>query len=159
MLNEPELRAILTTWGVIKLDIVRDGLVRCRLPRLQEIPKDTFAVLEAGSDVYSCYVRQLLEGGTPALPPLGRLDGTAFQKKVWNGLLNIPRGETRSYRDIAEAIGNARSVRAVANACGRNPAPLFIPCHRVIRTDGSLGGFSSGPAWKRLLLAVEQLNC
>ena len=156
MQNEPELRSILTSWGVIKLEIAEDGLVRCRLPCLDAIPKDTFAVLEAGRDNYSRYVRDLFDGKPPKIPEMGRLEGTEFQRRVWQGLMRIPWGQTCSYRDLAEDIGQIRAVRAVANACGRNPVPLFIPCHRVICSDGNPGGYSSGLAWKRLLLAVEQ---
>ncbi|MAJ87867.1 MAG: methylated-DNA--[protein]-cysteine S-methyltransferase [Cellvibrionales bacterium TMED148] len=86
--------------------------------------------------------------------------GTAFQKKVWNMLKTIPRGATRSYKEIAIAIGHPNSARAVANACGQNPLPLRIPCHRAIRSDGSLGGYSAngGKRAKEKLLQLEQNN-
>ena len=82
-------------------------------------------------------------------------EGSAFQKRVWAALCAIPSGETRSYADIARAIGSA--PRAVGGANGANPIPLFIPCHRVIAADGSLGGYSGGdgPATKRFLLNHE----
>ena len=82
-------------------------------------------------------------------------DGSDFQKRVWAALCAIPPGETRSYADIARAIGSA--PRAVGGANGANPIPLFIPCHRVIAADGSLGGYSGGdgPATKRYLLDHE----
>ena len=85
------------------------------------------------------------------------LQGTDFQKKVWNELLKIPKGETRTYKEIAIAIGRPLAVRAVANACGKNPHPIKIPCHRVIRSDGKLGGYSApgGTAAKRRLLKEE----
>ena len=81
--------------------------------------------------------------------------GSAFQRRVWAALCAIPPGETRSYADIARAIGSA--PRAVGGANGANPIPLFIPCHRVIAADGSLGGYSGGdgPATKRYLLDLE----
>ena len=87
-----------------------------------------------------------------------RLDlssGTAFQQKVWRVLQTIPRGETRSYAWVARKIGNPSAVRAVGGACGANPIPIIIPCHRVIASDGSLGGFGGGTALKRRLLALE----
>ena len=86
------------------------------------------------------------------------LQGTDFQKKVWNELLKIPKGETRSYKEIAVAIGKPKATRAVANACGQNPYPVEIPCHRAIRSDGTLGGYSApgGTATKRKLLIKEQ---
>ena len=88
-------------------------------------------------------------------PVLG--SGTFFQKKVWRELSKIPKGETRTYKDIAIAIGRPLAVRAVANACGKNPYPIKIPCHRVIRSDGKLGGYSApgGIAAKRRLLKEE----
>ena len=86
--------------------------------------------------------------------PLGP-HGSAFQKRVWAALCTIPPGETRSYADIARAIGSA--PRAVGGANGANPIPIIIPCHRVIAADGSLGGYSGGdgPATKRYLLNLE----
>jgi methylated-DNA-[protein]-cysteine S-methyltransferase len=82
-------------------------------------------------------------------------EGSDFQKRVWAALCAIPPGETRSYADIARTIGSA--PRAVGGANGANPIPLFIPCHRVIAADGSLGGYSGGdgPATKRFLLDHE----
>ncbi len=81
---------------------------------------------------------------------------TAFQWRVWEALRAIPYGETRSYRDVARAVGKPKAVRAVANACASNPVPIVIPCHRVIRSDGSLGGYGGGVERKRVLLAQEQ---
>ena len=83
--------------------------------------------------------------------------GTDFQMKVWTALRSIPRGETRSYCDVAEMVGEPRAVRAVANACASNPVPLIIPCHRVIRKDGNLGGYGLGIGRKRELLAAERV--
>tara|TARA_Y100001954_G_scaffold24205_1_gene22067 strand:+ start:365 stop:664 length:300 start_codon:yes stop_codon:yes gene_type:complete len=85
------------------------------------------------------------------------LNGTDFQKMVWKEILKIPYGETRSYKQIAINIGRPNSSRAVANACGKNPYPEIIPCHRVIRSDGSVGGYSlkGGIKQKKLLLKDE----
>lgn len=88
-------------------------------------------------------------------PPLAPR-GTRFQQKIWAYLRTIPCGETRTYLEVAEAIGSPRSVRAVANACGQNPIAIFIPCHRVIRGDGSLGGFRWGLERKAKLLLAER---
>lgn len=82
--------------------------------------------------------------------------GTVFQRKVWNKISEIPYGELRSYKWIASEIGNINAVRAVGNAVGKNPVPPIIPCHRVIRTDGKLGGFSSGIPLKKWLLKLEK---
>ena len=85
------------------------------------------------------------------------LHGTEFQGKVWNEISKIPYGETRTYKDLAIAIGRPNSSRAVANACGKNPYPPTIPCHRVVRSDGKLGGYSGkgGIEQKRTLLLKE----
>ena len=82
--------------------------------------------------------------------------GTAFQCSVLEALQTIPYGETRSYKEVAAAIGKPRAVRAVGAANGRNPIPIIIPCHRVIGSDGSLTGFGGGLEVKRALLALEQ---
>lgn len=81
--------------------------------------------------------------------------GTDFQIKVWQALLAIPFGETRSYRQIAEAIGHPAAVRAVGAANGRNPLSIVAPCHRVIGTNGKLTGFAGGLAVKAFLLQLE----
>ena len=86
-----------------------------------------------------------------------KLVGTEFQIKVWLELKKIPSGEVRTYKQIAEIIGHPKSSRAVANACGRNPFAPTIPCHRVVRSDGGLGGYSGvgGVATKMKLLIDE----
>lgn len=81
--------------------------------------------------------------------------GTEFQRQVWAALLAIPFGETRSYRDIAQRIGNPQAVRAVGAANGRNPISIIAPCHRVIGASGSLTGFAGGLPAKQYLLALE----
>lgn len=82
--------------------------------------------------------------------------GTPFQVRVWDYLQSIPCGETRSYQDVAAGIGYPSATRAVASACAKNKIALFIPCHRVIRSDGSLGGYRWGMQKKRALLEAEQ---
>lgn len=86
-----------------------------------------------------------------------KLKGTDFQKKVWRELLKIPRGKTVTYKELAKKVGKPNAIRAVANAVGANPCAPFIPCHRVIRSNGSLGGYSGkgGVKTKRVLLIKE----
>jgi len=84
--------------------------------------------------------------------------GTPFQKRVWSALAKIPYGRTRSYRDIAQEIGHPNAFRAVGNANGRNSIPLIIPCHRVIESDGGLGGFGHGVKVKEQLLDFEKAH-
>jgi AraC family transcriptional regulator of adaptative response/methylated-DNA-[protein]-cysteine methyltransferase len=81
--------------------------------------------------------------------------GTAFQRRVWEALREIPMGSTASYMDIANRIGSPRSVRAVAQACGANALAIAIPCHRVVRNDGALSGYRWGVERKRMLLDRE----
>ena len=87
-----------------------------------------------------------------------KLKGTEFQKKVWKELKKIPYGETRSYKEVAIAIGHPKSARAVANACAKSRYAPTVPCHRVVRSDGNLGGYSAkgGIKKKAMLLAQEQ---
>jgi AraC family transcriptional regulator, regulatory protein of adaptative response / methylated-DNA-[protein]-cysteine methyltransferase len=82
--------------------------------------------------------------------------GTVFQRRVWDELRRIPRGETRTYTEIARAIGAPDAVRAVGSACGANPVALVVPCHRAVRTDGGLGGYAWGLKRKKKLLALEK---
>jgi methylated-DNA-[protein]-cysteine S-methyltransferase len=86
-----------------------------------------------------------------------KLKGTSFQKKVWRTLLEIPKGKTITYKELAKKINKPEAIRAVANAVGANPITIKIPCHRVVRSDGSLGGYSGkgGIKTKRALLKKE----
>lgn len=84
------------------------------------------------------------------------LKGTDFQRQVWNALLEIPYGETRSYQEIAIRIGKPKALRAVGGACNRNPIGIIVPCHRVIGKNGSLTGYAGGLSYKELLLKHEK---
>lgn len=84
--------------------------------------------------------------------------GTDFQQEVWQALCRIPYGETRSYAELSAMVGHPAACRAAGNANGKNPIPIIIPCHRVIRADGSIGGYSGGLHIKRFLLDLEQQN-
>jgi methylated-DNA-[protein]-cysteine S-methyltransferase len=85
-------------------------------------------------------------------------EGTDFERKVWNALSAVPYGETRTYKWMAEQIGTPRAFRAVGQALGKNPLAIVFPCHRIIESDGSLGGYSSGTDIKRRLLEGEYYN-
>ena len=84
--------------------------------------------------------------------------GTSFQKQVWNALMQIPYGQTRSYKEIAVTIKNSNASRAVGMANNKNPIPIIIPCHRVIGTDGKLVGYAGGLKIKETLLGIEQVG-
>jgi O-6-methylguanine DNA methyltransferase len=98
--------------------------------------------------------------GRPAgqLPPLDWTGKTEFQKSVWRALLKIAPGQAKSYGEIAAEIGRPKAVRAVGGACGANPVPVLVPCHRVLAAHHKLGGFSGGLAWKRTLLTREGVS-
>jgi O-6-methylguanine DNA methyltransferase len=101
-------------------------------------------------------VLEYLEGKRTCFELPLDLRGTAFQRSVWQELLAIPYGATRSYAEVARAIGSPRAVRAVGAANGANPVAIVVPCHRVIATGGKLGGYGGGLDLKRRLLAMEQ---
>ena len=117
-----------------------------------------FAVLRRGRTRLSPWIaalRALLAGcELPAEVPLD-VRPSQFQRRVWQVLVAIPRGETRGYSGVAEAIGQPRAARAVARACATNPVAVLIPCHRVVGKDGEAGGYRWGAARKRALLGAE----
>lgn len=101
-------------------------------------------------------LKSILAGrAAKVMPPLDLTGGTEFQQAVWRELRKISFGKTRSYGEIARAIGKAGAVRAVGGACGANPVPVLVPCHRVLAAHGKIGGFGGGLDWKRRLLACE----
>jgi len=100
-------------------------------------------------------LKNILAGTEPKeFPPLDAT-GTTFQRAVWREMRKIPFGRTKSYGDVAQAIGKPKAVRAVGGACGANPIPVLVPCHRVLAAHGKIGGFGGGLDWKRKLLARE----
>lgn len=104
-------------------------------------------------------ILSIISGKTPdAIPPLDLSNCTGFQRKVWMAIAQIPPGQTCTYSQLAARIGQPKAPRAVGQACGANPVPLFIPCHRVVSANGSLGGFSAGLRWKKLLLECESAS-
>jgi O-6-methylguanine DNA methyltransferase len=100
-------------------------------------------------------LKKMLAGKKSKLPPLDWTGKTEFQKSVWRQMLKISTGQTKSYGEIARAIGKPKAVRAVGGACGANPVPILVPCHRVLAANQKLGGFSGGLDWKRSLLKRE----
>lgn len=134
--------------GLYEDDHEAQAALRAEFPRARH---ESDAALDA-------VVRAILEHVThgAALDVTLDVQATAFQWRVWRALQAIPRGETRSYAQIAEAIGEPNAVRAVASACASNKAAIVIPCHRVIKNDGSLSGYKWGPSRKRALLQAER---
>lgn len=105
---------------------------------------------QAAQELSEYFVHIRTEFSTPLAP-----SGTPFQRAVWDQLRRIPYGQSRTYSQVAQAMGRPEAVRAVANAIGRNPCLIFIPCHRVLGTDGRLTGFSAGLDRKKWLLDLE----
>lgn len=124
--------------------------LRARFPRAHLVAGDAdFTRLAAMVVAY-------LESPQGEFPLALDLRGTAFQRRVWRALCDIPRGATASYGDIARAIGQPKAMRAVGAACAANPIAMVIPCHRIIRGDGALAGYGfGGSGRKRALLAGE----
>ena len=119
------------------------------------------AEIQRGSGEHSQWVRaivQQLAGADPRLDLPADVVATAFQRRVWEALRSIPSGTTRTYSEVARLLGRPSATRAVARACATNPAAIIVPCHRVIRTDGSLGGYRWGLDRKKLLLDQERRN-
>ncbi|MDF7777752.1 bifunctional DNA-binding transcriptional regulator/O6-methylguanine-DNA methyltransferase Ada [Sphingomonas sp. AOB5] len=114
-------------------------------------------IVQGGAALAALAARVVSEVETPGRDldlPID-VQGTAFQEAVWEALRAIPQGETRSYAQLAAAAGNPKAVRAVGTACGSNHVAVLIPCHRVTRTDGGVGGYAYGPDRKRVLLKRE----
>lgn len=124
-----------------------------RAPTASAEPSKQFAAWHRKT---AAALKRVLQGRpTKDLPPLDLQEGTDFQRAVWRALQDIPTGQTLSYSAVAKVIGRPRAVRAVGSACGANPIPLLIPCHRVLASNGKLGGFSGGLDWKIRLLEME----
>ncbi len=116
------------------------------------------AEITAAGDSFERWVKEIVqrvEGNPPRLELPLDLQATAFQRRVWQELQRIPRGSTRTYSQVAKALGKPKAVRAVARACATNPVSIVVPCHRVIREDGSLAGYRWGLSRKQQLLAQE----
>ncbi|HKR75441.1 MAG TPA: methylated-DNA--[protein]-cysteine S-methyltransferase [Rhodanobacter sp.] len=150
-----------TTRGICAVTLgADDAELETRLTT--EFPQATHERVDAGREEWldAVIARIASELGwsdadAPALPPLD-VAATAFQWRVWNALTRIPAGETRSYGELAAAIGAPKAARAVGNACGNNRLALIVPCHRVVREDGTPGGWRWGVERKRALLARER---
>ena len=148
-----ELTLVASDQGLVAILWENDAPDRVRLGELVE-KKDHPILVEAEKQLGSYFTGQLKKFTVK----LDFATGTDFQKKVWQALLTIPFGETRSYAQIAEQIGHPTAVRAVGAANGRNPISIIAPCHRVIGSNGKLTGFAGGLEAKALLLGVEGVS-
>lgn len=146
-----------TDWGTIILEEEEEHLLRIHLTHVTIPAHSERRITETLQETME-QIDEYLSGHRRTFQLPFRIQGTPFQRKVWNALREIPYGTTLSYKSLAEKVGSPRGYRAVGMANHRNPFPLIIPCHRVVGTDGSLVGFAAGLAWKRKLLALEQEN-
>ena len=123
----------------------------------EEYPR---AEISVAGDSFERWVKEIVqrvEGNPPRIELPLDLQATAFQRRVWQELQRIPRGTTRTYTQVARALGDPKAVRAVARACATNPVSIVVPCHRVIRQDGNLAGYRWGLSRKEQLLRQERL--
>ena len=158
-LSEPSFGFQSTPFGECCIAFSNDGICALSFPENREsaledmerrFPKVDFI---RNDDKASRLIRQIFENGK--IPTIN-LIGTEFQVSIWKALQAIPKGTTTTYAQIAEAIGRPKTVRAVGTAIGANPIAYLIPCHRVIRSDGSLGGFRWGLECKKAMLEWEK---
>jgi O-6-methylguanine DNA methyltransferase len=152
-----------TAEGTFVAGYSESGLAALRFPDDSRLPASkTQRIPRQIQDWHRETSRALMEalsGKEPqTLPPLDLSHGSAFQQQVWRALRKIATGTTLSYSEVAGRIGRPNAVRAVGGACGANPIPVLVPCHRVLAANHRLGGFSGGLNWKRTLLAREGLS-
>lgn len=153
----PVHHTFLTPIGPVRIIADRQGLCRIRLPGAS--PRDLVPETTPPTDPVLSQARQQITEYFKGVRreftlPLS-IRGTAFEKKVWDALQNIPWGDVWSYGQVARALGKINLARAVGRAAGANPLPLVIPCHRVIGADRNLTGFAAGIAMKKYLLELE----
>ena len=126
------------------------GLVFSDSKKENEIEKETDSIIKTYMQL-----KEYLSGKRKSFDIEIEMIGTEFQKKVWKELLNIPYGETRSYKDIATVIGNEKACRAVGNTNNKNPIAIIVPCHRVVGSNGGMTGYAGGIDIKEKLLKIE----
>lgn len=136
--------------GLARLDFPNGKTLRCEEPSGE---------IKVWHKLTTIAVNNILDGNEiEELPSLDLSVGTDFQRAVWLAMQKIGCGKTKTYAEVAAAIRRPRATRATGSACGANPIPLLIPCHRVLASGGKIGGFTSGLDWKRKLLARENIT-
>ncbi len=157
-MSEPFCAQIPTSLGPFVAVFSEHGLASLKFPGRTKayVASQGNREQELWLDAATEAVNTVLAGRRPRVfPPLDWGKATDFQRRVWKALQTIPLGETRQYSDLARALGCPGASRAIGQACGANPIPVLVPCHRVLAAGGTLGGFSAGLEWKRRLLALE----
>lgn len=153
MVNGIYLKTIIGQFGLLEFEdkIVGVLLPGEKFPEGVEI-RETPLLLEGARQIEAYLDGELREFTLPI-----SFKGTDFMKKVWTALIDIPYGETRCYKDIAESVGNRKAARAVGMANNQNPLPIIIPCHRVIGKNGKMVGYRGGLSIKQQLLELERI--
>ena len=144
----------------MRLSADGDTLTGCRWAINESTGHDNLSVGRENKilDMAETQISEYLEGKRRDFTIPLNIEGTEFRRKVWNELCRIPYGETITYKELAVRIGSPGACRAVANACGANPLPIIIPCHRVVASGGKAGGYTGGLDIKLALLALEKQN-
>lgn len=143
-----------TPIGWIKITEDQESLVKLELlDHKENHNQDSFLLEETEKQLESYFKGELQKFDLPV-----KLSGTDFQERVWKALQNIPYGQTRSYKQLAEAIDNKKASRAVGGANNKNPLPIIVPCHRVVGSSGDLVGYGLGLDIKKQLLALEGIE-
>jgi O-6-methylguanine DNA methyltransferase len=141
--------------GLAEMDWPKAGKTNGHAVNQKQVPLQILRWHRMASDA----MKKILAGrDAKNLPPLDWAGKTEFQKSVWRQMLKIPAGKTKSYGEVAAAIKNPKAVRAVGGACGANPIPVLVPCHRILAANKKIGGFSGGLEWKRQLLGREGIQ-
>jgi len=153
-----------TADGIFTAHYSKQGLARLNFPQPRQ-PTRVASAEKIPADIIIWHrateaaLKNILAGKTPKnFPPFDLAAGTEFQQAVWRELQKISLGQTKSYGEIAGLVRKSKAVRAVGGACGANPIPVLIPCHRVLAANKKLGGFSGGLDWKRSLLKREGIK-
>jgi O-6-methylguanine DNA methyltransferase len=138
--------------GLAEINFPKAGRASSRAAKKMVVP----VKIRAWHRVTEAALKKVLAGKSAGkLPPLDWTGKTEFQKSVWREMLKISPGKTKSYGEVATAIGKPKAVRAVGGACGANPIPVLVPCHRILAANKKIGGFSGGLEWKYKLLTQE----
>lgn len=152
--NMPRFACYSFPIGLVNVGYEDDAVVFLKLEQDSDIPHEPSPF----SDHVAMELQEYFEGKRTRFTFPIRLDGTAFQKAVWEELLKIPYGQTRTYGQIASAIGKPKASRAVGIACSRNPVWIAVPCHRIIGKNNTLTGYAGGLDLKQKLLDLEKAN-
>ena len=141
--------------------LIADGNILKQCKWILSGPSIQHSHIQHKNEVIEAAISQIseyLEGNRKQFNIPLRLEGTEFRMKVWTEMRKIPYGETITYKELAHRIGSPDACRAVANACGANPCPILIPCHRVVASGGKTGGYTGGLDIKLALLEIEKQN-